>query len=241
MKICVAQTRPVKGDIQSNIEGHERLIEWAVSRSAQIIIFPELSLTGYEPRLAGELATNKDDPRLDTFQSASDESAITIGVGIPTRNRAGVCISLAIFQPHQARKVYSKTYLHPDENAFFVSGQGTAGLIGNDDCALAICYELSVPEHAATAAKDGAQVYIASVAKAGGSIEKALERLGEISRDYSMAVLMANSIGTADGFRCAGKTSVWNRNGELLAQLDDVSEGAIILDTRTLDHEVTQL
>jgi predicted amidohydrolase len=49
MKICAAQTRPVRGDIQTNIDNHKKLIDLAVSNGADIIIFPELSLTGYEP------------------------------------------------------------------------------------------------------------------------------------------------------------------------------------------------
>ncbi len=52
MKICVAQTRPVKGDIQGNIENHIKLIDLAVLNGADTIIFPELSITGYEPELA---------------------------------------------------------------------------------------------------------------------------------------------------------------------------------------------
>ncbi len=47
MKICVAQTRPVKGDIQTNIDNHKRLIDLAISNGADTIIFPELSITGY--------------------------------------------------------------------------------------------------------------------------------------------------------------------------------------------------
>ena len=52
MKICVAQTRPIKGDIQSNIDHHKQFINLAVANGASIIIFPELSLTGYEPKLS---------------------------------------------------------------------------------------------------------------------------------------------------------------------------------------------
>ncbi|HXL55019.1 MAG TPA: hypothetical protein VN958_02100, partial [Chitinophagaceae bacterium] len=40
MKICAAQTRPVKGDIQSNIDNHKKLIGLAVSKGAETIIFP---------------------------------------------------------------------------------------------------------------------------------------------------------------------------------------------------------
>lgn len=57
MKICVAHTRPVAGDIQSNIESHKKLLDLAIAHAAGMVIFPELSLTGYEPKLAKELAT----------------------------------------------------------------------------------------------------------------------------------------------------------------------------------------
>ena len=63
MKICVVQAESVKGDVQSNISNHKRLIDLAVSDGAEIIIFPELSLTGYEPEIAEEFATSKDDSR----------------------------------------------------------------------------------------------------------------------------------------------------------------------------------
>ena len=46
MKICVAQTRPVKGDIKANIEHHKKLIDLAISNGGDTIIFPELSITG---------------------------------------------------------------------------------------------------------------------------------------------------------------------------------------------------
>lgn len=149
MKICAVQTRPITGDIESNIERHQKLIDLAVANGADTIIFPELSLTGYEPTLAKALAMHSDDRRFDDFQKIADTRQITIGVGVPTKNEAGICISLVIFQPHQARQTYAKQYIHPDEEDFFVSGQNSIGLLGDkNNLALAICYELSVPEHA---------------------------------------------------------------------------------------------
>lgn len=56
MKICVAQTRPIKGEIDKNIEIHKKFIDLATSKGANMIFFPELSLTGYEPKLAKHLA-----------------------------------------------------------------------------------------------------------------------------------------------------------------------------------------
>ena len=105
------------------------------------------------------------------------------------------------------------------------------GLIGsNNDIALAICYELTVPEHAARASQNGARVYIASVSKTHSGIDAAQERLSEIAREYSMTALMANTVGMSDGSECAGRTSVWNANGQLLDHLDGVSEGILVVD-----------
>lgn len=234
MKICVAQTKSVKGDIQSNIDNHKKLIDLAISNGADTIIFPELSLTGYEPGLAKELATDQDDSRFDDFQKISNTRHITIGVGVPTKNNTGICISLILFQPNKARQTYSKKYLHPDEEEFFISGQSSIGLIGNKtNIALAICYELSVPEHAENAFKSGAEIYIASVAKSSNGVEKANKCLSEIANKYSMTVLMSNSVGQCDNFESAGKTSLWNNKGLLVGQLNDTNEGILIIDTAT--------
>jgi len=232
MKICVAQTRPVKGDIQTNIEGHKRLIDLAIANGADTTIFPELSITGYEPMLSKELATTPDDNRFDDFQKISDEKHITIGVGMPLKNGKGVSIAMIIFQPNKQRRTYFKQHLHKDEFPYFIEGQGQAPLAENKT-ALAICYELSVPEHSENASKDGAEIYIASVAKSVGGVEKAISTLAEIARKYSMTVLMANCVGYCDNFACGGKTSIWNNKGTLAGQLNDRSEGILIIDTNT--------
>jgi predicted amidohydrolase len=232
MNICVTQTRPIKGDIQSNIVNHKKLIDLAVSNGADIVIFPELSITGYEPELARELATHPDDRRFDDFQRIADTRQITIGIGAPTRKGAGICISMVLFQPHRARQMYSKKYLHADEEELFVSGQSSIGLMGNNNnIALAICYELSVPEHAENAFKSGAKIYIASAVKSVSAIDKAAKRLSDIARMYSMTVLMSNCVGQSGGYECGGKTSIWNNQGLLVGQLDGTKEGILIIDT----------
>lgn len=234
MKICVAQTRPVKGDIEINVTNHKKFIHLAILHGAGIIIFPELSLTGYEPKLAKALATTKADSRLDDFQKISDSRYITIGVGFPATDTTGTCISMAIFQPQRARQIYSKKYLHPDEEKYFVSGQGAAGLREIDSTiAFAICYELSVPGHSAEAFKNGATIYITSVAKSPAGVEKATESLAGIAKKYAMTVLMSNCVGPCDDFESGGKSAIWNNKGVLAAQLNDTSEGILIIDTVT--------
>ena len=232
MKVGIAQTRPITADIPRNIQQHKTQIAKAVSSGADILIFPELSLTGYEPTLAQILAVDPDDKKLDVFQQLSDTHRLIIGAGIPTRHGDDVCISMALFQPGKPRQLYSKKYLHADEEPFFVGGQHGPGRIG-EDTALAICYEISVPQHAEEAHRNGARVYIASVAKFMHGIDKALARLAEIGSSYSMTVLMSNSVGQADGYECAGKSSAWDNKGRLLGQLDGYREGILLLDTDT--------
>ncbi len=232
MKICAAQNRPIPGDVPRNIEIHKKMIERAVLMGAGMIIFPELSLTGYEPTLAEALATHLEDPRFDNFQQLSDAGQIAVGAGMPVRDGGGICISLLLFQPHQPRQQYAKQYLHPDEEPYFVRGEPAAGILGNaPKTALAICYELSVPEHAERAYRNGAGLYAASVAKSAEGVAKASAQLADIARIYAMPVLLANCLGPCDGFVGAGRTAAWDNNGQLLAQLNDTDEGLLFFDT----------
>lgn len=203
-----------------------------VANQADTIIFPDLSLTGYEPTLAKQLATTPDDARFDHFQHLSDAHRITVGVGVPTQVPAGLHISLVLFQPQQARQTYAKKYLHADEAPFFVSGQSSVGLLGQPPrLALAICYEISVPKHAQNAFNRGATVYVASVAKSVSGVDKALQTLAGIARKYSMTALMANCVGYCDDFECGGQTSAWNNQGLRIGQLNSTDEGLLIVDT----------
>ena len=120
MRICAAQLRPTAGNIEANVRQHLRLLGLAVSHDAHLILFPELSLTGYEPKLAMQLATNQDDRRLDAFQRTADSKSLSIAVGIPTVAEAGIRISIVVFQPGSARVTYSKQQLHTDELPYFM-------------------------------------------------------------------------------------------------------------------------
>lgn len=234
MKIAIAQTRPVKGDIPTNIERHRYFIERATVNDAAMIIFPELSLGGYEPSLAADLAVTPDDPRFHCLQEISDTHRIIIGAGAPIVNGSATSIGMILFQPHKKTAVYFKQYLHEDELPFFIPGQAHPGIIGHQPpIALAICYELSVPAHAEEAKRNGAGIYIASVAKSAAGVKEASERLSHIARQYDMTVLMANCLGRCDDMVCSGNSAVWDTQGNIHQQLDDAAEGLLIFDSRS--------
>jgi predicted amidohydrolase len=236
VKICVAQTKPIKGDIAGNIAKHTTFIDLAVSQGGDCIVFPELSLTGYEPSLAAELAIHPADEQLGVFQKMSDTHHITIGVGIPTKAGAGNQISMVIFQPLQPRLTYSKQYLHPDEYPYFTPGQNPVILTAfSHQLAPAICYESLLPEHSENAFQCGADIYVASVAKSAKGVEKADKHFPALAKKYGMTVLMSNCIGPCDDFESAGNTSVWNQEGLLVGRLNGSNEGLLLIDTESGD------
>jgi len=234
MRVAVAQIQVVKGNIEKNIENHLKWIKQAIVLNADFVVFPELSLTGYEPDLAAQLATHKNDPRLDEFQKLSDENNITIGVGMPTREEGLVFVSMVIFQANMERINYSKQHLYPPEKTVFTAGKNPMVLpFDTEVVAPAICYEAGQEEHCAYAQQNNADIYVASVLSSVNGIDAELKKLRNIARDKKMVTFMANYVGKSGGYECAGKSSVWNEKGELLGQFGEKKEGMLLFDSQT--------
>lgn len=229
MKIAVAQLQSLYGDIDGNITRHEQFMRRAADYEVELLVFPELSLTQYDAPGAGVMATTRDDPRFGRLQHLSDEFRLCICAGIPLAGDGGNTISMLIFQPGKPLEIYSKQYLHDDEKPFFIAGMARTPISSlSDDIAFAICYELSVPEHARAAYEHGASIYVASVAKTHSGVAKARQQLAQIGRDYRMTVFLSNCVGPCDGSTGGGQSAVWDVQGELLAQLSDTEEGFLL-------------
>ncbi|MBV6643875.1 MAG: carbon-nitrogen hydrolase family protein [Cyclobacteriaceae bacterium] len=241
MKICLAQTRSVPGRVDVNLQIHLQAIKKGIQQQADLIVFPELSLTGYEPVLAGDLALSLDDPRLDCIQALSDENQTCIGLGAPIKHEEGTSIGMIIFQPHQSRWLYEKKYLHPDEVPFFIEGKKQPKLvIYETTIALAICYELSIKDHLLHAFATGSDLYLASVAKTQQGIEQAQVQLSQTAQQHTCLVLMVNAVGPADGVICAGQSTIWNSDGGKMCQLSSDQEILAMLDTSTNETRIIE-
>lgn len=141
---------------------------------------------------------------------------------------------MIFFQPKKGRITYSKQYLYPTEVSTFTAGVSPLILeYESEIIAPSICYELSNREHYEYAAQNKATVYLASVLNSVGGVDADLKKLSNIAKKYKMITFMANFIGESGGYRCAGKSSVWNKNGQIIKQLSDNEEGIIIYDTKT--------
>jgi len=234
MRVAIAQIEAIKGNIEKNIENHLKWIKQAIQNNSDMLVFPELSVTGYEPDLAEKLATNQDDTRLDEIQSLSDKNGITIGVGLPTKDHSDTFVSMIIFQPHKERITYSKQYLYPPEEPIFKAGKNPLVLnFETEIVSPAICYETSNKAHCEFAKRNKATIYVASVLSSINGIDTELKKLSDIAKNNNLVAFMANYVGESGGYKCAGKSSVWDTTGKLIGQLDTEAEGILIYDTET--------
>jgi len=242
MKICIAQTQSSEGKVEESIQNHMHIIESAIKLNVHLIIFPELSITGFEPSLTKELATNLEDPIFNQFQEKSDIHKITIGVGMPINTVDGIHVSILIFQPNEKRTMYAKQLLHPDELPYFICGKENIILnLKETKIAIGICYEALQPQHFLNAIENDADIYIASVSKPAVGVKKAYNHFSKTAKEFNTPILMSNSIGYCDNFLSVGQSAIWNKKGTVVDQLDDENQGILIYDTELDTVEKIQL
>lgn len=231
IKIAAVQTIPINRDIAHNLSDHCRLAELAADNGVQLVIFPEMSLTGYEKELAAELSFTENDLRLDILKEVSARRNIIIIAGAPIKKDARLYIGSFILSPDYSVSIYTKQFLHTGEELYFSSSFDHNPIIKleNERIALAICADITNPVHPANACKNGVTIYIASIFYTPNGIAEAYEQLSSYSRQYPMNILMANYGGESYNLPSAGKSAFWKNTGELVTAIESIGEGMIIL------------
>lgn len=238
MIVAAAQLTARAGDVAHNLDQHLAAARLAAKHGADLVAFPELSLTGYEPTLARQLALDVDAPSLDPLDRASANLKLTLAVGLPTVGSNKPYITQLFFRPDQGRIACSKQRLHSDEQPYFSGGKAPRCLTMADEViAPAICFEALNADHAEAAAAAGATVYLACVAKPAAGIAAAETRFPAFARQHGFCVVMANATGLNDNFTSAGRSAAWGPNGQAIGQLEPDRAGLLLTNTRT--HQTT--
>lgn len=230
-KIGVAQISVIKGDYEQNIYIHCKMIEQSAKHKVSILLFPELSLTGYEPSLANELAILETDSRLQKLQLLANKYNMVLLVGAPKKiNENKPQIGLFVISPNEKIFCYSKMHLHDGENLTFVAGNKEAYIKRDSGfkIGLAICADTSVKWHPELVAKQGANCYLASMLISHAGYQADSSQLCNYARDYNMIIAMANYSGITGGWPCAGKSAIWDNKGQLIATADN-EEFALVM------------
>lgn len=242
MILAAAQTKPVRGDINANLLDHYRLVELAVKNKADLIVFPEMSITGYEREHAQKLAFEKEDIRLNPLKKLAAENNIVIIAGAPIQIGSELFIGEFVISPDNSVSVYTKQFLHEGEDEFFQSSFDYNPTINihNQKISFAICADIDNPLHPENASKNETDLYIASIFFSPNGIPNAYRDLQNYAQKHKMNVLMSNFSGESWGFPSAGKSAFWNNNGELIGQMNDADSGLLLVEKQN-DNWTTKI
>ncbi len=222
MRIAAAQTPSVAGDLGANLQTHLRFIAAAQAQAVQLLVFPELSLCGYELPLLRDCALAPDDARLAALRGAAIAAGMTVIIGAPLLDAGAAqpCIASITFRPDGSTATYRKQYLHSGEEVHAQPGPrgALAHTLHGQRYVEAICADTTHAAHARAAAEAGATLYVAGVLISSGGYDTDAALLRGYAQKHGMTVLMANHAAPSGGYAAAGKSAIWAPGGALIAQ-----------------------
>jgi predicted amidohydrolase len=234
LKVGLAQIMPKLGNLEANLERHLAAIEEAAESGVELLIFPELSLTGYRLRdLAFSVAIQPTykNPIFARLLDASRDMDLVVGF-VESDTRQKFFISAAYLSGgevvHLHRKVYLPTYGMFDEGRYFAWGDhlrafdtrfGRVGIL--------ICEDFWHVSAAYTLWLDGADILILTSSSPGRGLATE-QKIGSarwvehINQAYASMftnfVLHTNRTGFEDGVTFYGGSTIFDPEGNLLGQ-----------------------
>lgn len=172
--LALAQIAPVLGDLAQNLALHEVKIAESKAAGADLVIFPELSLTGYQLQdLAPEVAMRRTDPRLDSLARLTSGGPSAVVSFVESTDDHRLFAAAALLEGgvvrHVARKCYLPTYGLFDERRFLAAGDairatraslGGRSVQGDVGVGIGVCEDFWHPTLPAILAQDGAELLI---------------------------------------------------------------------------------
>lgn len=245
MKIALAQIEPSLGDVTANVDKHVSRIREARDLGADLILFPELSLTGYllqdmVPEVAQKPGSS---PALRRLCELSGDLAVVVGFaeqapGFRYYNSAAFLEGGRIVHTH--RKAYLPTYGMFDEGRYFARGGnfrsfpsrlGTLGIL--------ICEDLWHTTSAFLLAQDGAEVLLVPSSSPTKGVDTGetlpsqeawLELARVTARFQTVFLAYANRGGFEDGIHFGGGSFAVDPSGRVLARTRSWREELLVVD-----------
>lgn len=242
IKVGLAQISPRLGDLAHNLELHEEVIAKAKALGVELLLFPELSLSGYFIKdLAPSLAIKTSGREFARLKSLAQEISLVVGFIEEGRGyrfyNAGAYLEGGEVR-HLHRKVYLPTYGLFDEMRYLAQGErirafdtrwGRAGLL--------ICEDLWHPSAAYVVSQDGADIFLCISASPARGIgpesgiysSRAWETLNFMyAQFFSSFVLYVNRVGYEDGVNFWGGSQILNPAGRVIANSPFFKEDLLV-------------
>ncbi len=236
--VGIAQICPALGDLDRNLALHDKIVREATRQKVDLLLFPELSLTGYFLKdVVPSVALTPRDPRLDVLREASRGMAIVVGLVEESADHR-FFNTAAYFDDgklhHLHRKFYLPTYGLFDEKRYFAHGETVRAFDTRfGRMALTICEDLWHPAVPYLAALDGAQTILCISASPGRGLQAertfanaaAWEHLNRTyAQLFTCFLCYCNRVGYEDGTCFWGGSEVIGPTGEVLLKAPQLEE-----------------
>jgi predicted amidohydrolase len=243
-RVALAQIAPRLGDVDANLEIHLARTRSALEDNADLVVFPELSLTGYHlADQVPEVALTRDSEPLRRLQHESREIDIVVGFveDAPGHRFYNTAAYLSQGRAlHFHRKLYLPTYGMFQEGREFAAGQvlrtfetdrGPTGML--------ICEDLWHPTSAWLLSQQGAEVVIAigngptRGTRPGSGITSIgvwRELLRTNAQFQTSFFVFVNRVGCEDGLSFGGGSMVADPFGRITAELPALDEALVVAD-----------
>ncbi len=245
LKVGVVCMGAIPGEIERNLDKIEALASDAMENRADIVCFPEFSVTGYALD-SPDLICSREDPE----KIADRLCRISADLGLILL--AGLIEYSASCRPHIAQIItgpegvigrHYKTHLGPTERNFYEEGHEISPFTYGDLCfGVELCYEAHFPEISSTLALKGADILFIPHASPRGSPEEKLNswkrHLPARAFDNGLFVVACNQVGeTPQGLHFPGVAMVFGPDGCLLDWYAGDEERVLIVELKGEDLE----
>jgi predicted amidohydrolase len=216
LSLAVAQPPCVAHDVAANARTHAAVVRAA---RARVVVFPELSLSGYEMDAA---AITTDDARLGPLIEACAATGTLALVGAPLEAQPGRAhIAMLAVDGSGARVAYRKLYVADSEAGRFGAGDAPARLdVDGWRLGLGICRDTGIRQHVLDTVALGIDAYVAGTLMFPEETAIQNERGCRIAREHHVWTALASFAGpTGGGYSAsAGCSGIWAPDGRLVAQ-----------------------
>ena len=259
-KVGIAQINPRLGDLQSNLALYEEKIRQGEKEGADLLLFPELSLTGYFLRdMVPNVALKLSSPEIEGLKKLSRKISFVAGLVEESSDyrfyNAAVYFEAGEIR-HVHRKVYLPTYGMFDEQRYFARGDRVRAFDSKfGRIAVLICEDLWHPSTVYLAALDGAVAILCpSASPLRGITDQQVQddnaRYWELinrayAETFSLFVIYGNRVGFEDGVGFWGGSELVDPFGQRLAKAkyydEDFVVGGVALESVRRKRTMTPL
>jgi predicted amidohydrolase len=230
--LSLVQFEPKFLDFHSNLD---RMLTWSDSENADIVVFPELALSGYnfnDFEEAKSVAVPANTKKFDGFSAISREKERILCFGFAELYEDKLFNSAILFLPDGTRKIYRKTHLFYKETEIFEPGDTGFNVFKYEpwdiNIGMMVCYDWRFPESARSLGLRGADLILCP-----SNLVTDVWHISMPSRALENKLYLAtcNRIGTeknkTSSLFFTGESGIYGYNGKLLAKASIENEEII--------------